>query len=184
LRLVKKSARLNSGVAQKEFFMTCKVKKINCHVMGVAMVSAAILFYICSSEEAFTADKIPEPATWAFPDIIESARKRTPRNVEGRLFNQFGLVYSLEELEKLPIETMAPKDLQKYADIVTHAYPDAVFRQFPASCKEISLKQLNETTIAGIAYVSLNAIDPGTRERAANCLREIQKRLKEESRSK
>lgn len=158
--------------------MNFKIKKNIPLISGISLVLVTILFFICSGKKAFTADKIPEPATWDFPDIIESARKITPRNVEGRLFNQFGLVYSLEELKSLTVETMSPEDLQKYADIVTHAYPDAVFRQLPASCKEISLKQMNETSIANIAYVSLNAIDIGIREKAANCLREIQKRLK------
>lgn len=74
-------------------------------------------------------NSIPEPSSWLFPDVIESARTISPRNVEGRIFNQFGLAYSLEELEALPVATMTPQELQKYADIVTHAYPDAVFRQ-------------------------------------------------------
>ena len=164
--------------------MSCKVKKSVFHVIGIALVSAAILFFICSNEEAFTADNIPEPATWTFPDVIESARKISPRNVEGRLFNKFGLVYSSDELGNLPVAAMSSEDLQKYADIVTHAYPDAVYRQFPATCKKIPIKQMNETAIAGIAYVSLNAIDPDTREKAGICLREIQKRLEEVRRSK
>ena len=164
--------------------MTCRSKKIVCNIIGNALLASLVLFFICSTEEAFTADKIPEPATWAFPDVIESARKITPRNSEGLLFDKYGLAYSPEVLNKLPLGTMSPEDLQKYADIVTHAYPDAVFRNFPASCKEISLKNINETTLAGIAYVSLNAIEPRTRERAAKCFREIQKRLKKERQSR
>jgi hypothetical protein len=117
---------------------------------------------------------IPEPRSWSFPDVIESARAISPRNVEGRTFNQFGLAYSLEELNALPVATMTPQELQKYADIVTHAYPDAVFRQTPASCKELPIDQINTTSIANVAYVSLHAIVPATRERAANCLRELQ----------
>ncbi len=157
--------------------MTCRVKKKICHLNEIALVSLTILFFICSIEEAFTADKIPEPATWAFPDVIEGARKIAPRNVEGRIFNKLGLAYSSNELKKLPIATMSSEDLQKYADIVTHAYPDAVFRQFPVSCKDIPIDQINETSIANIAYVALNAIDMSTRKRAETCLKEIQKRL-------
>jgi len=61
--------------------MTFKVKKKVCHIIGIALVSVTILFFVCSIEEAFTADNIPEPATWAFPDVIECARKIVPRNV-------------------------------------------------------------------------------------------------------
>lgn len=124
-------------------------------------------------------NSIPEPSSWLFPDVIESARAISPRNVEGRIFNQFGLAYSLEELEALPVATMTPQELQKYADVVTHAYPDAVFRQrlFASpisSCKEIPIDKMNTTSIANAAYISLHAIVPATRERAANCLRELQ----------
>jgi tetratricopeptide (TPR) repeat protein len=122
---------------------------------------------------------IPEPSSWLFPDVIESARLISPRNVEGRIFNQFGLAYSLEELEALPVATMTPQELQKYADIVTHAYPDAVFRPIADSCKELPVEQMNTTAVANLAYVSLHAIVPATREKAANCLRELQGRWKD-----
>ena len=121
---------------------------------------------------------ITEPASWSFPDVIESARLIAPRNVEGRPFDRRGLVYAPEELDALPVATMSAQELQKYADIVTHAYPDAVFRQIPASCKEPSLDQINASAVAGIAYVSLHAIDPAARERAARCLAEVQERRK------
>ena len=163
--------------------MNCTIKNNICHVIGIALVSTAALFILLYSGEAFTADKIPEPESWKFPDIVESARKISPRNVEGRLFNKFGLVYSSDELKKLALDTMPAEELQKYADIVTHAYPDAVYRQFPASCDELPVKKLNETSIAGVAYVSLNAIDADTREKAATCLKAIQRLLKEENSS-
>jgi hypothetical protein len=149
-----------------------------------SLVFIAILFIIPHSGRTFAADEITEPESWKFPDIVESARKISPRNVEGKLFNTFGLVYSRDELKNLSIDTMPPEELQKYADIVTHAYPDAIYRQFPASCEEIPVKQLNETAIAGVAYVSLNAIDPDTREKAAACLKVIQRLLREENNSK
>lgn len=134
-----------------------------------------------ASGNGFAAGEIPEPESWKFPDIVESARKVSPRNVEGKLFNTFGLVYSRDELKNISLNTMPPEELQKYADIVTHAYPDAVYRQFPASCEELPVKKLNATSVAGIAYVSLNAIDPYTREKAATCLKVIQRLLTEQN---
>jgi hypothetical protein len=115
--------------------------------------------------------------------VIESARAISPRNIEGKNFNESGLVYSTETLESLPIASMQPDELQKYADIVTHAYPDAVFKQVPGSCKEFSLEETNETFVAGLAYISLHAIDPATREKAAACLKEVQARWDKERHS-
>jgi hypothetical protein len=74
---------------------------------------------------------------------------------------------------------MSAQELQKYADIVTHAYPDAVSRQIPASCKEIPIEGMNPTAVAGVAYVSLHAIEPATRGRATTCLGEIQAKWKD-----
>jgi len=164
--------------------MTYMIKKSINNIPGIALALIALLFVFPYSGRSFAADEIPEPESWKFPEIVEYARKISPRNVEGKLFNTFGLVYSSDELKMLSLDTMPPEELQKYADIVTHAYPDAVYRQFPASCEEITVKQLNETAIAGVAYVSLNAIDPDTREKAAACLKVIQQLLKEENNSK
>jgi hypothetical protein len=160
-------------------------------VVSSVCVALALQVGGCSSKDApaskpvVTATRAPtspgqrsitEPASWSFPAVIESARAIGPHNVEGRPFDQRGLAYAPEELDALPVATMSAQELQKYADIVTHAYPDAVFRQVPASCKESSLDQINATAVAGIAYVSLHAIDPGTRENAARCLEEVQER--------
>jgi hypothetical protein len=164
--------------------MKCRSKKNINHAIFVSLVSIAVLFVIFYSGRAFAADGIPEPESWKFPDIVESARKISPRNVEGKLFNTFGLVYSSDELKKLPLDTMPPEELQKYADIVTHAYPDAVYRQFPVSCEELPVKKLNETSVAGVAYVSIHANDPDTRKKATVCLKVIQRLLKEENSSK
>lgn len=122
--------------------------------------------------------KLPEPSSWSFPDVVESARAITPRNVEGRVFNQFGLAYSTQELDALPVATMSADELQKYADIVTHAYPDAVFRQIPASCNDVSLDGMNTTAVAGIAFISIHAVELPTRQKATTCLGELQRRWK------
>lgn len=73
---------------------------------------------------------------------------------------------------------MDAQELQKYADIVTHAYPDAVARQIPDSLDSIPLESMNETTVAGLAYISINAKEPQTREKAKRNLLEIQARLR------
>jgi hypothetical protein len=168
-----------------------KTRVRSMQVMGFACLALALECAGCSGKDAPTAKpvvtgtlalppsaqrSIPEPASWSFPDVIESARAISPRNVEDRAFDQAGLAYTPEELNALPVATMSPLQLQRYADIVTHAYPDAVFQQTPASCKDPSLDQINATAVAGIAYVSLHAVDPVVRERAAVCLREVQER--------
>ena len=121
---------------------------------------------------------IPLPESWSFPQVVESARKISPKNIEGRLFNQFGLAYSTEELAKLDLKYMTANELQKYADIVTHAYPDAVANQLPNSCDGIPVGELNETAVAGIAYVSINATMDINRSKAKACLASIQSKLK------
>ncbi|MGE4545956.1 MAG: hypothetical protein AB7D06_17850 [Pedobacter sp.] len=120
---------------------------------------------------------IPLPDSWAFPQVIESARKISPKNIDGRLFNQFGLAYSTEDLAKLDLKSMTADELQKYADIVTHAYPDAVANQLPNSCDNLPVEELNETAVAGIAYVSINATKDINRNKAKACLAVIQSKL-------
>jgi hypothetical protein len=119
-------------------------------------------------------DKILEPESWSFPGVIEYARKISPNNVEGKQFNSFGLVY-LSSDDKLKISTMSAQELQKYADIVTHAYPDAVAKQLPSSCSKLHAEQLNITTVGGVAYISIHAVNLKTREWAKECMVEIQK---------
>src|SRR5512133_2171277 len=131
-----------------------------------------------ASQAPATKAPIPEPSSWSFPDVVESARKLAPRNVEGKEFDQFGVAYSLAELDSVPMATMPAGELQKYADIVTHAYPDAVFRQIAMDCKSTPVEGLNSTAVAGVAYVSLHAQDPETRRAADQCLSEIQRRLR------
>lgn len=162
-------------------------------VKVVATLAAAICFAACKSDVPTTASSpaanpppikvasggvIPQPTSWSFPDVVESARKVATRNVEGREFNEFGLAYSTEELDAVPMATMSPEELQKYADIVTHAYPDAVFREIGNECEQTPVEQLNSTAVAGIAYVSLHAIESGTRAGAAQCLSSIQEKLR------
>lgn len=163
-------------------------------VLGIALIFVVLSLVACSNQQlpvdtpvptstavpvVDTQQEIPEPASWSFPDVVESAREISPHNVEGKPFNEFGLVYPQSEVETLSLATLSAEELQKYADIVTYAYPDAVFQQILVSCEEIPLDQINETTIANIAYVSLQAIDSGTREEAAICLSEIQERIAE-----
>lgn len=110
-------------------------------------------------------------------DIIESARKITPKNIEGETFNEFGLVYPKGSITLEQIKAMSAEQLQKYADIVIHAYPDAISKQLPLSCKEIPISRLNEASIAGIAYISLNAVEEESRMHAKECLKEIKNKL-------
>lgn len=96
-------------------------------------------------------------------------RKIAPKNIEGRPFDEFGLAYPTDELDRLQVADMSVAELQRYADIVTHAYPDAVFKAQPFDCSTISLESLNSTALASIASVSRHAAVPETRERARNC---------------
>ena len=146
--------------------------------LKLVMTSAVVLLSSLSSTAFAGSKSIPEPPSWSFPEVVESARAINPKNREGRVFNRFGLAYSQDELKRLQVPKMSPNELQNYADIVTHAYPDAIAKQLPTSCKEIPLDNLNETSIAGIAYVSLNAVESEARLRAKSCLSDIQSRMK------
>jgi hypothetical protein len=119
-----------------------------------------------------------EPESWSFPAVIEHARKISPNNVEGKPFNEFGLAYSIDELERVRLSELSAQELQKYADIVTHAYPDAVAKQIPESLEDIPLQDINEVTIAGLAYISIHAKGIKAREQAKRHLSQIQARLK------
>ncbi|WP_444911895.1 hypothetical protein [Microbulbifer sp. PAAF003] len=137
----------------------------------------SLLFSMTKSVHA--KEVILEPESWSFPEVIEHARKINTNNIEGKSFNQFGLVYTPEEVSTLKLSALAAKELQKYADIVTHAYPDAVAKHLPSQCSVLPLDKINETAVAGIAYVSINAIQANTRDKAAKCLAELQSRLAE-----
>lgn len=122
-------------------------------------------------------EKFVEPESWKFPQIIESARIISPTNIEGIPFNEGGIAYSLQVLKKLNISSMKARELQKYADIVTHAYPDALAKQFPKSCDKININKINETTFANLAFISLRGKKKESREKAQNCLFVLQKSL-------
>ncbi|GAA5219048.1 hypothetical protein ACFSJ3_16975 [Corallincola platygyrae] len=134
----------------------------------------ALMLFFSLPKYVLAGSPVLEPESWSFPDVIEHARKISPNNIEGKPFNQFGLAYSSEEVSSLTLSTLPAKELQKYADIVTHAYPDAVAKQLPTKCDNLPVEKLNETAVAGVAYVSINAADSNTRKRAAECLVIIQ----------
>ena len=138
----------------------------------------SVLFILIASC-ATAKDIYPEPKSWKFPDIVEEARKSSPNNIEGKPFNQFGLVYSKEQLSKVNFATASSIELQKYADIVTHAYTDALAKQLPKTCDNIPVNRLNETSIANFAYIANNALLSSTREQAKSCLSIIQSKLQQ-----
>jgi hypothetical protein len=123
--------------------------------------------------------EILQPESWSFPEVVESARKICPKNLEGITFNEFGLAYTSEQVSKLDFSRMRPEKLQNYADIVTHAYPDAVGAQLSCNCSSIPIESLNETAIAGIAHVSINAKNEKVRTCAKACLIIIQGNLQD-----
>ncbi len=120
----------------------------------------------------------PEPRSWSFPAIVEHAREINQTNIEGKPFNRYGLAYSSEELDSITLSELDPKELQNYADIVTHAFPDAVAKRLPTDCSSIAVEELNQTAVAGIAYISINAIGEQTKRDAENCLKIVQQNLK------
>lgn len=146
--------------------------------MKLMHIKIAVVCFLFNSIDSRAAQSLPEPAIWSFPEVVDLARKISPNNVEGKPFNKFGLVYSSEEVEKLKLSALPATELEKYADIVTHAYPDAVSKQLPSSCANIEVENLNQTAVAGIAYISINAIESRTRNWAKDCLSLIQLKLK------
>ena len=122
---------------------------------------------------------ILEPECWNSPDVIESARKVSPKNIEGKTFDAYGCAYSSEELAALKVYDLPIDELQKYADIVVHAYPDAVGRQLPNKYEDLPISQMNKTCIANVAYVSIHATNPDIRKHAAECFAFIHNSLQE-----
>ena len=127
-------------------------------------------------QAAMAGVSLPAPRSWQFPEVIEAARAFSPRNLEGRPFDQRGLAYPLEQLDSLPVSSLTTAELQKYADIVTHAFPDAAFLRAISSqrCSDTSADELNPTALANVAYVSLQAKIPSNRAEAASCLKQLQ----------
>lgn len=121
---------------------------------------------------------LPEPASWSFPAVVESARTLSPRNVEGRRFNELGLAYTTAELDALKPDRLTVGELQQYADIVAHAYPDAVWKQLTMPCDQIPVRNSNPTAFANIAYIALHAVSLDTRKKAATCLSTLQDALR------
>ncbi|MCY4329583.1 MAG: hypothetical protein OXC48_05835 [Endozoicomonadaceae bacterium] len=120
-----------------------------------------------------------EPESWSFPAVIEYAREISPKNIEDKIFGAFGLIYSSEELAALKVYDLSANELQKYADIVVHAYPDAAGKQLPDKCEDLPISQMNKTCIANVAYVSIHATNPDIRKHAAECFAFIHNSLQE-----
>ena len=74
---------------------------------------------------------------------------------------------------------MPAEKLQNYADIVTHAYPDAIGKTIPCNCSNIPVDSFNETSVAGIAFVSLNSKNESIRKCAKACLIIVQATMQE-----
>ncbi|TVV42556.1 hypothetical protein [Thalassolituus sp. C2-1] len=146
------------------------------------LATSVLLLSACSQIETQTADteaaaqvqSIPEPPTWRFPDIMEAARELVPLSIEGKPFNRHGFAYPIEELKQLDVKNMSAAELQNYADVTTHAYPDALGRQIADECDSTEADELSNRAIATVAYVSFNAIDAGIRSEAAACLARVQ----------
>ena len=105
------------------------------------------ILFIGTYSNANTTEKvsqsIPEPESWAFPAVIESAKKLARQNIEGKLCNRFGLAYPLAEYKTLNLASLSVDELQNYADVVTHAYPDAISMRSPEDCSDIPLNKVN-----------------------------------------
>lgn len=105
---------------------------------------------------------------------MEAARELVPLSIEGKPFNRHGFAYPIEELKQLDVKNMSAAELQNYADVTTHAYPDALGRQSADEYDSTEADELSNRAIATVAYVSLNAIDAGIRSEAAACLARVQ----------
>lgn len=149
-----------------------------------SLLILSVLFVGACSSPGTTdqvSESIPEPESWAFPEVIESARKIAPKNIEGKVFDRFGLAYPLEEYKSLDLASLSVDELQKYADVVAYAYPDAVSMRSPEDCSGIPLNKVNAASVGAMAYISNHAIRKLSREKSLKCLLVIQQRLGEVS---
>ena len=147
----------------------------------------AYLFACCilifQSFRVYSEDDFPVPPSWAMPALIEHAREKSPNNIEGQPFNKIGLVDTYPPLSHRDLYDMEAIQLQKYADIVTHAYTDAVAEQLPDSLESIDIQTLNQTSIANISYISINASKQKIRLSAKSILNAIQQKLRQKTHS-
>jgi len=144
------------------------------------MKKVALVGGLCLFAQVVTAQStIPVPSSWDFPNLVKSALEIAPNNMAGVPFNDGGIAYSVKELEVLPVLTMSAEALQKYADVVTHAYPDAVSQRGNEleDCSTLPIESLNQTSFANLAYISLNALDENSRGKASDCLKYLQTHL-------
>ena len=137
---------------------------------------AVVVFFSLLTPLSVANDMIPYPPSWDFPEVSIAAHEITPENMAGIAFKEDGLAYSVETLATLSVLTMSARELQKYADVVTHAFPDAVAMRGESleDCRDFPAEALNETSFGNIAYISLNAIKEENRSWAAQCLYDLQ----------
>jgi len=50
-------------------------------------------------QAAMAGVSLPAPRSWQFPEVIKAARPLSPRNIEGRPFDQRGLAYPYGKLD-------------------------------------------------------------------------------------
>ncbi|MEC8080975.1 MAG: hypothetical protein VX148_05780 [Pseudomonadota bacterium] len=144
------------------------------------IVFSSLFIGACSNLDSANQVKnnIPQPESWSFPQVIYSALKIAPTNIEGRPFNKFGLAYPLSKYSSLDLASLPLDELQKYADVVTYAYPDAISRRFSEDCSGVPLSKVNAVSLGGMAYVSNHAVQKSAREKSLKCFTVIQERLK------
>ena len=117
--------------------------------------------------------------------LIDQARQRCPLNPKGKIYNQYGLAYSLPHLRSVAKKYLKGKmnkeALCDYVDVVTLAFTDiaAERSQLPnvdQPLAEYHFQNLNITSIGNIAYVAQFAKDATIRSNFARYLADIHKR--------
>lgn len=115
---------------------------------------------------------IRKPSTWEFPYILDEAFSIVDRwNIADRFDRKSGMSIACKTANNPDLKKMPWNELQYFADVITHAFPDAVLLSMIKTWGENPyLTNLNITAVGNLAFISNNARSPYNRNSAKRFL--------------
>jgi hypothetical protein len=116
------------------------------------------------------------PKNSHFPFIVEEALTICPCNKNGVQFGPGGIAYSVMMLEHARKDFRKTRNVEKfasYADVVTHAFFDWLANITPTDFTPQQKREMNATSLANVAFISLYASKPEMRKKFTDCLAQL-----------
>lgn len=118
------------------------------------------------------ATEIRKPSTWEFPHIINEAFQLVDHwGIGDRFDRKSGMSNACKTANNPDFKKMPWNELQYFADVITHAFPDAVLlSMIEAWGENPHMTNLNKTAVGNLAFISNNARVPDNRKSAKRFL--------------